>query len=136
MLSDCKVGCCTSPPPGLCVISQGDCLQTRVPLPLIKPLKQGLYPGKNPCEHVCEYRERERACLCVRLREGGVEGRGRQWCSSVCTCVLAHVTYREEKWREWCGRRCVGEERREGARQDIGSLSRCLLREGEMKEGV
>ncbi len=127
MLSDCKVGCCTSPPLGLCVISPSGCLQTRVPLPLIKPLKQGLHPGKDPCVFACvcvhgrRERERERE-LCVKQRRG--EGRQRR--SSVCTCTPPHVIYQgrgggkgeEEKRREGCGWRCGG-----SARQDTGSLS-------------
>lgn len=46
-------------------------MQKRVPLRLIKPLKQGLHSGKNPC--VCTEGERERVSLCVRQRRG--EGR-------------------------------------------------------------
>ena len=106
MLSDCKVCHCTSPPPGLCVFPQSGSLQTIVPLPLIKPLKQGLHPGKKKtvCVCVCVHREREKEHIAVWGRR---EGRGKQWRSSIGTCIPPHIIE--------CGRGEESRRRKRGA---------------------
>ena len=128
MLSDCKVGWCTAPLLDVCVISQSGCLQTRVPLPLIKPLKQGLYPAKNSCGFVCVCvcvrAWRKRACLCVRPGRG--EGRQRR--GSVCTCTQAHVIYSGEKK----GKEEVDEREGVGGHWQSINPNWCLLREMNM----